>query len=122
MGVSFGNASVGVTTSSNTGSYTKIGRQVTATGYLVLTSKGSSTGFARITGLPFTIAVAASNYSAPTLYLENTSFANAFQGFGVNGTTLIALYETTEAGTVTVIDDTNFSNSSAIIISFTYFV
>jgi hypothetical protein len=122
MGVSFGNASVGVTTSSNTGSYTKIGRQVTATGYLVLTSKGSSTGFARITGLPFTIAGAASNYSAPTLYLENTSFANAFQGFGVNGTTLIALYETTEAGTVTVIDDTNFSNSSAIIISFTYFV
>jgi hypothetical protein len=122
MGVTFGNAAVGVTTSSNTGGYTKIGRKVTVTGYLVLTSKGSSTGFARITGLPFTIAGAASNYSAPTLYFENISFANQFQGFGVNGTTLISLYETNEAGTVTIIDDANFSNSSAIIISFTYFV
>jgi hypothetical protein len=122
MGVSFGGASVGVTTSSNTGGYTLIGRQVTVTGYLVLTSKGSSTGNARITGLPFTIAGAASNYSAPTLYLENTSFANAFQAFGVNGSTTIATYETTEAGTVTVLDDTNFSDNSAIIVSFTYFV
>ena len=122
MGVSFNGASVGVTTSSNTGGYTLIGRQVTVTGYLVLTSKGSSTGNARITGLPFTIAGAASNYSAPTLYLENTSFANAFQGFGVNGSTTIATYETTEAGVVTVLDDTNFSDNSAIIVSFTYFV
>jgi hypothetical protein len=55
MGVAFGGASVGVTTSLNTGTYTKIGRQVTLNGYLQLTSKGSSTGVAVITGLPFTI-------------------------------------------------------------------
>jgi hypothetical protein len=33
MGVSFGGASVGVTTSANTGTYTKIGRQVTVNGF-----------------------------------------------------------------------------------------
>ena len=122
MGIAFGGSSVDVTTALNTGTYTKIGRQVTVTGYLLLTSKGSSTGSARITGLPFTIAGASSNYSAPTLYLENTSFANAFQGFGITATTVIALYQTTEAGAFAVLDDTNFSDNSAIIISFTYFV
>jgi hypothetical protein len=44
MGIAFGGAAVGVTASSNTGTYTKIGRQVTVNGYLALTSKGSSTG------------------------------------------------------------------------------
>jgi hypothetical protein len=122
MGVSFGGGTTGITYTSSTGGYTKIGRQVTVTGYLVLTSKGSSTGSARITGLPFTIATAASNYSAPILYFENISFANQFQGFGVNGETSIALYETTEAGTLSTLNDADFSNSSAIIISFTYFV
>jgi hypothetical protein len=122
MGVSFGGGTTGITYTSSTGGYTKIGRQVTVTGFLVLTSKGSSTGSARITGLPFTIAGAASNYSAPILYFENISFANQFQGFGVNGETSIALYETTEAGTLSTLNDADFSNSSAIIISFTYFV
>jgi hypothetical protein len=122
MGVSFGGGTTGITYSVNTGSYTKIGRQVTVTGYCVLTAKGSSTGNARITGLPFTIAGATGDYSAPTLYLENISFLNVFQGFGVNGTTSIALYESTIAGGVSVLDDTNFSNNSAFIINFSYFV
>jgi hypothetical protein len=122
MGVSFGGGSTGITYSVNTGSYTLIGNKVTVTGYCVLTSKGSSTGNARITGIPFTIAGASSNYSAPTLYFENISFLNVFEGFGVNGTTTIALYETTIAGSVSVLDDTNFSNTSAFIINFSYFI
>ena len=36
------------------GTYTKIGRQVTVHGHIHLTSKGSSTGSAKIHGLPFT--------------------------------------------------------------------
>ena len=36
MGISFGGASVGVTYGANTGNYTKIGRQVTVVGYLVI--------------------------------------------------------------------------------------
>jgi hypothetical protein len=35
------------------GRYTKVGRQVTVTGSIVLTAKGSSTGTAEIEGLPF---------------------------------------------------------------------
>ena len=122
MGVSFGGASVGVTTSRNTGTYTKIGRQVTVNGYLTLTSKGSSTGSAKITGLPFTIANNDANYSAPSLRYENITFANQFQGFGAKNTTTIELNEITILGVVTNITDADFANNSNIMVSFTYFV
>jgi len=123
IGVSFGNASVGVTTSANTGTYTKIGRQVTVNGYLALTNKGSSTGAARVTGLPFTIANSGTFYSAPTFgqffNITHTGFVN---GFGnVNGTN-INIESTSLLGALTSLSDTNFANSSELMISFTYFV
>lgn len=53
--VQFSGASVGITYGAATlGRYTKIGRLVTASGIVTLTSKGSSTGGAQIAGLPFT--------------------------------------------------------------------
>ena len=122
MGVSFGGASVGVTVDSNTGTYTKIGRQVTVNGLIQLTSKGSSTGVARVTGLPFTIANSTANYSAASLRLANINFTNQFQGFGVINQTTIALEETTILGAVTDLTDADFANNSAAIVSLTYFV
>src|SRR5260221_14348861 len=55
-GVAFGGAAVGVTYATQSGTYVKIGSQVTAWFSMTLTSKGSSTGAATITGLPFTMA------------------------------------------------------------------
>jgi hypothetical protein len=121
MGVSFDGASVGVTYTLNTGSYTKIGRQVTVTGYLILSSKGSSTGNARITGLPFTIQNSNGNYSPPSFLFNGITFANQFQGFGDINTTNIALDEITALGTTSSITDADFSNSSQIMVSLTYF-
>ena len=122
MGVSFGGASVGVTTSANTGTYTKIGRKVTVNGYLLLSSKGSSTGVAKITGLPFTIPNSATNYSAASLFFINISFTNQFQSFGEISTTGFVLEQITLLGATSAINDTNFANNSGIILSFTYFV
>jgi hypothetical protein len=122
MGVSFNNASVGVTYDINTGTYTKIGRQVTVNGYVILTSKGSSTGTARITGLPFTIANDDSNYVSASLYFENITFANQFQGYGGINTTAIVLSELTEAGVLTVLNNANFADNSGLMVSLTYFV
>jgi hypothetical protein len=99
MGVSFGGASVGVTYGVNTGTYIKIGRQVTVNGYLLLANKGSSTGDAQITGLPFTIGNSGSNYSAPSFRLNEISFANQYQAYGPYNTTTIVLDELTEAVT-----------------------
>ena len=57
--ISFNDGTTGITydtagADATGGTYTKIGRQVTVHGTIKLTSKGSSTGDARIHGLPFT--------------------------------------------------------------------
>jgi hypothetical protein len=123
MGITFGGAAVGVTTLYNTGTYTKIGRQVTVNGYLALTSKGSSTGAAKIAGLPFTIPNNTSNYSAASLFLENVTFTDNSLMLGGLNTTTIELYQVlSTTGTVTALTNTNFSNNSGVIVSFTYFV
>lgn len=51
-GISFGNATTGITYSSQLGSYIKIGDVTIANFTVVLSNKGSATGAARITGLP----------------------------------------------------------------------
>jgi hypothetical protein len=122
MGVAFGGASVGVTYAVNTGTYTKIGRQVTVNGYIVLTSKGSSTTTARITGLPFLIGGDNPYHSVPSLRLDNITFTNQFQAFGVINTSTIALQEITILGIVSNLTDADFANNSDIMVSFTYFV
>jgi hypothetical protein len=122
MGVTFGGAAVGVTYGANTGTYTKIGRQVTVNGYLALTSKGSSTGNAFITGLPFTIFNNSAYYACAAVRLNGVTFANQYQGFGEINTTTIKLENLTEAGVVSNLTNTNFSDTTDLIISLTYFV
>jgi hypothetical protein len=122
MGVSFGGASVGVTTLYNTGTYTKIGRQVTVNGYLALTSKGSSAGVAKVTGLPFTIGAITSNFAAAPLRIDLISFANQSQAYAAIGSTNIDLEEVTEAGVVSGLTNADFANDSTIMVSLTYFV
>ena len=120
--ISFGGASVGVTlNAANAASYTKVGRQVTVNGYLILTSKGSSVGTARITGLPFTVANTNGTYCAATLRFSNITFANQFQGFANINTTTVEFEETTEAGVVTNITNADFANDSQVMFSLTYF-
>ena len=53
-GFAFGGGSTGMTFSQQTGSYTKLARSVEVNLFPALTAKGSSTGAATITGLPFT--------------------------------------------------------------------
>ena len=122
MGIAFGGASVGVTYSSNTGTYVKIGRQVTVNGYVALTNKGSSTGAARITGLPFTIASGNQNYSALSTSFGSVSFANQLIGYGQVFSTEVYLDQITEAGVASNLTDANFANNSGMIVSLTYFV
>jgi hypothetical protein len=116
-GVSFGGAAVGLTYTVQSGSYEKIGREFDARGVITMSAKGSSTGAARITGLPFTIANSANAEAAPGLRFSAISFANQYSGYGARNTTTINLEETTEAGVLTALDDTNFANSSEIVFS-----
>jgi hypothetical protein len=122
MGVAFGGASVGVTYSNNTGSYTKIGRQVTVTGLINLSNKGTSIGNVKITGLPFSLAPNTNDYSAVNLWLSSITFLNQYQAFADVNLTTIQIFQITNLGTISNISDANFSNTSQIIVSLTYFV
>jgi hypothetical protein len=122
MGVSFGGASVGVTYSANTGTYTKIGRQVTVNGNMALTSKGTSTGLARITGLPFIIGSGGSYGAIASVNFENIIFTGQFQPIASVGDTVIVPQFVTELGVNNNTSDANFSDTSRIAINYTYFV
>jgi hypothetical protein len=122
MGISFGGASVGVTYGSTTGTYTKIGRQVTVNGFLALTNKGTSVGNAAIENLPFTTPNNTANYAAANVWLFSVSFANQFQAINIINTNRIQFYEITESGTLTTLTESNFANNSEVIVSLTYFV
>ena len=122
IGLAFGGGSVGLTTSSNAGRYTKVGRQVTVTGLLVLTSKGSSTGGASVTGLPFSIGNSNDSYPAASLRLNGISYVGAFQAFGTIGSTFISFEQISTLGAVASLTDANFTNASSFIFTLTYFV
>jgi hypothetical protein len=104
------------------GNYTKIGRLVTATGYLFLSSTGSSTGNLRISGLPFTsIAGGASGgsytYNATGLAAAITNTPNAVV---LPSNTLIGLYKGAAGGS-TVMNVTDISNSGLISFTAVYY-
>jgi len=115
-GVSFGGGSTGVTYANNAGYYTRIGNIVTVSCYLVLSNKGSSTGAARITGLPFTCVNNAAGYSALSVLPLNVTFTGQLSGYAnINDTTIDLVPSTGVALT-----DVGFANNSTVIISLTY--
>jgi hypothetical protein len=122
MGVAFGGASVGVTYANTTGTYTKIGRQVTVNGFVRLTNKGSSTGSAKITGLPFTVGNSTGNLAGAALRFDTITFANQFMGHAEDNTTTIALEEITLLGATSALTNADFADSCSIIVGLTYFV
>jgi hypothetical protein len=122
-GIAFGGASVGVTYAFRQGSYVKIGNKVTVTGQILLTSKGSSTGTATITGLPFSIPNNSNRFTGVAIgFINNITFADQMTAYGITNTASIQLAETTSAGVVSVLTDADFTDTSSVIISMTYIV
>lgn len=111
--LSFGGGSTGITYSVQQGQYTRIGNVVYFHYRCVLTSKGSSTGTAYISGLPYTVGSTLDAYgnngsmSAGTLPGTATQFHNSIQP----ATTTIELRGTTPA-TNSQLTDANFANNT----------
>ena len=119
--LSFGGGSVGLTYStSRAGFYTKVGNLVTANCYLVLTAKGTSTGLARVTALPFVSLNTANNYTAITCRIHDVSYSGTIIGYQEQGASSIVLEQVTDAGTRTVLTESNFTNVSEVMISVSY--
>ena len=116
--LTFGGAAVGLT-GTFTGNYTRIGNTVTVWGNIVLTNKGSSTGSALITGLPFT---ASGTSSTSNVIDPITGMANLIAGgciFSVvSGAAVYPMFQSST--TRSQISEQYFTNSSQIAFSSTY--
>lgn len=122
MGIAFGGGTTAITYTVNTGRYIKIGKSVTVTGLLLLSNKGSSTGSATLTGLPYTVGAGNPSSSAAAIRLGNITFVGQYHGVGGLGTTVVDLGADTELGVASSLTDTNFANNSLVQLSYTYFV
>lgn len=106
----FGEAKVGITYSSQEGYYQKVGDWVSCVFRIVLTSKGTSTGTARIYGLPFTVL----SVVPVTVSFNKITYANQLIASITAASTHIALYEVTEGGTLTFITNNDFADDSVL--------
>ena len=123
LSITFGGNSASQTynSSRNQARYTKVGNRVFIGGFIELSAKGSSTGSAKISGLPFTIQNHTGANSGGSIgYISGVSFADFPMISGENNTTNISFAETTNSGTTTTLTEGNFTDSSNVIFSFHY--
>ena len=121
--LAFGGASTGITYNAQAGTYTRIGRLVHCFARLSLSSKGSASGSATITGLPFTSASGdASNggVMTPSLYSNMASLTGLSGYVGASSTTINLGND--GATDTNGINATNFTNSTTIYFSVQYYV
>lgn len=117
----FGGSAVGVTYGSATlGRYTKIGRLVTVSVMVTLTSKGTSTGQAQIGGLPF-VSLNDSLFGGVAVgwAAQLSSVAGSVTGLIQPNSTRLNFYAS-NAGAPTALTNTNFTNTTAIYATATY--
>ena len=116
----FGGGSSGVTYSVQIGNYTKVGNLVYAHAFFSLTAKGTSTGNADITNLPFPSNGVSDTYNVVSVWSEDVSFSDVPQSYTIPGTTKITLQESTTAGVRTRLNQSNYSDTSIMMVSVTY--
>lgn len=112
--LAFGGASVGITYSTQSAKFTKIGRVVFMECLLVLTSKGSSTGTAAITGNTYTAG--SGSDSIGTLSIHGTAApTGSTTGVVPAGATTINLaYAAASGGGYTALDNTHFTDTTTV--------
>ena len=117
-----GGSPTGITYSTQSGYYQQIGNVVYFGIELILSSKGSESGSATITGLP---VAAASLDTEGTALVQNVTLTptNLYSYYQIsNATTTVLLYQNTIAGVQSALADTNFANNSEVFITGLYFV
>lgn len=114
-GISFGGNAVGVAYGAgNAGRYTRVGRLCIATFLLQLSNKGSSSGAAALTGLPFAALAAAPAGGLSTSWASGIgAVSGTVLGAVATGGTTVTLYSASGGGSV-ALSNSAFSNSSQL--------
>ena len=118
--LTFGGLSVGITYSSQVGRYTKIGDRVFFQIWLNVTAKGSSTGSALLTGLPFTSNAATNSNSPLALRLSGVTFDSDSAAYIAPADTEVNLNGISNAGVLNTLDDLAFAATSTIMVAGQY--
>lgn len=118
--IRFGGGATGVTYSTQSGTYTKVGRLVVAQGKITLSNKGSSTGIAQIASLPFT-AQAQDYHGVSSLYSGMSGLANNLFLY-VSASSAVITLTTGGAASTAFLAETNFTNTSSVELTVSYFV
>jgi hypothetical protein len=113
----FNGSSTGITYGTQVGSYRRDGNKVTLWGTIKLSSKGSATGVAQVSGLPWNVVTSTGYETGGTLFdLANiTAPAGAFGGpftYLESGDARIDLKTLEGDGTETWFSNTDFANNS----------
>jgi len=118
--LSFGGGTTGITYALQSGSYTKIGNRVEWSCFIILTSKGSSTGAAAISGLPFASANSDNAYAAVVVRASVVTYTGMIMAIHTKNTATVSFEQLSEAGSNTSMTDANFANTSNILLSGSY--
>jgi hypothetical protein len=118
--ITFGNNAASMTFDSRLGSYTRVGNRVHISGEVDMSAKGTSTGTALVTGLPFTIRNNGDSKGVIGMELRQISFADYPSLVLYEGGTSLGFDETTNAGVITVLTEGNFANNSVVFFSGAY--
>lgn len=121
-GFEFSGGSTGLTISSQSGSYTRIGDLCFFNAVVALSAKGSSTGTARMTNFPFT---AAAPFGPCSIQFDNVTYQllrNTVGAVMVNGGTVMTFRnygDNVAEGTIT---DTSINNNTSIRVRGFYWI
>ena len=118
-----GGANVGMTYTSQTGSYTKIGNTVHVSFDVTMNVKGSSTGSVAVGALPFSVN-ASYNFGA-SIYFVAITIAAGFTPVGLvlgGGTAIGGYWEVSATGVSAIQDTSVIASNTRLIGSATYFI
>lgn len=119
--ITFGGGSTGLTYSSRTGRYTRVGKLIYASCEIRLSNKGSSTGAAKIGGLPATAAsTAAGGVPSIIWYQMASNFVHVSGGVDSAATTITLVGYTAAAANYASLTHADFANNSIIQMTVMY--
>jgi len=118
--ITFGGGSTGLTYTARSGRYIKVGKMVFASAYIYLSAKGSSTGAAKISGLPATHAATINSIANVVWYQMTTSFVYMAGMVDTSATTIALVGHTAASASYTALTHADFANNSIIQMTVMY--
>lgn len=116
--ITFGGASVGITYGTQLGTYSRMGKTVSFSIHITLTSKGTSTGSMAISGLPYTSTAGVTQPANPGFATGIVS-ASSLAGWILPGTSSIQM-QNAQVNYTATLSDANVSNTTTLMITGTY--